>query len=137
MGLVLDSSVLIASERRGWNARRTLAEVASHAPGEEVAMSVITVLEMAHGAARAETPERRSMRMQFLLELMGAIPLHSITPALALRAGEIDADTAARGVRIALSDLLIGVTALDLGYRVATTNLRHFQMIPGLQIVSF
>jgi predicted nucleic acid-binding protein len=35
-----------------------------------------------------------------------------------------------------LSDLLIGVTALDLGYSVATANLRHFQMIPGLKIIS-
>ena len=28
------------------------------------------------------------------------------------------------------------VTALELGYSVATANLRHFQMIPGLKIVS-
>jgi len=32
---------------------------------------------------------------------------------------------------------LIGVTALELGYSVATTNVRHFQMIPGLDIVPF
>jgi predicted nucleic acid-binding protein len=38
---------------------------------------------------------------------------------------------------VALADLLIGVTALQLGYRVATGNLRHFQMVPGLQIISF
>jgi predicted nucleic acid-binding protein len=36
-----------------------------------------------------------------------------------------------------LSDLLIGVTALELGYSVATRNLRHFKMIPGLSVVRF
>ena len=46
-------------------------------------------------------------------------------------------DLCAQGVRVALSDLLIGVTALELGYRVATANVRHFQMVPGLGIVPF
>jgi hypothetical protein len=29
-----------------------------------------------------------------------------------------------------------GVTGVELGYSVATANLRHFQLIPGLQILS-
>jgi predicted nucleic acid-binding protein len=29
---------------------------------------------------------------------------------------------------------LIGVTALELGYGIATANLRHFQQIPGLSV---
>jgi predicted nucleic acid-binding protein len=49
----------------------------------------------------------------------------------------MDGENTARGVRVALPDLVIGVTALDLGYKVATANLRHFQMIPGLRIVPF
>jgi predicted nucleic acid-binding protein len=36
-----------------------------------------------------------------------------------------------------LIDLLIAVTALELGYRVATANVRHFLMVPGLEIVPF
>ena len=55
---------------------------------------------------------------------------------MALRAGQIDGENTALGVRLALSDLLIGVTALELGYRVATANFRHFQMVPGLEIIS-
>jgi predicted nucleic acid-binding protein len=38
-------------------------------------------------------------------------------------------------VVIALPDLLIGATALHLGYAVATLNIRHFQLIPGLSVV--
>jgi predicted nucleic acid-binding protein len=56
---------------------------------------------------------------------------------VALRAGQIDGENAARGIRPALADLLIGVTALELGYRVTTGNMRHFQMIPGLEVVPF
>jgi predicted nucleic acid-binding protein len=69
---------------------------------------------------------------QFLDELLTALPVHPATVAVALRAGQVDGENAARGVRISLADLLIG--ALELGYGVATANLRHFQMVPGLAI---
>jgi predicted nucleic acid-binding protein len=137
MGLILDSSVLIAAERQGRNARQALAEIAVRAAGEDVAVSVVTLIELAHGMARADTPERKAMRHQFLNELMTALPVHPVTVSLALRAGQIDGENTAKGVRVPLSDLLIGVTALELGYRVATANVRHFQMVPGLGIVSF
>jgi predicted nucleic acid-binding protein len=36
---------------------------------------------------------------------------------------------------VALGDLLIGVTALEAGFGVASANISHFQIIPGLNIV--
>ena len=102
-----------------------------------MALSVVTLIELAHGAARADTPERKAIRRQFLHELTIALPVHPVTVPVALRAGQIDGENAAKGVRLALSDLLIGVTALELGYRVATSNLRYFQMVPALEIVMF
>jgi predicted nucleic acid-binding protein len=137
MGLILDSSVLIAAERQGRNARQALAEIAVRAASEDVAVSVVTLIELAHGVARANSPERMATRRQFLNELMTALPVHPVTASVALRAGQIDGENAAQGVRVALSDLLIGVTALELGYRVATANVRHFQMVPGLEIIAF
>jgi tRNA(fMet)-specific endonuclease VapC len=136
MGLILDSSVLIAAERKGQNARQALAGIATSAPGEDVAISVITVVELAHGAVRADTQERKAARRQFLNELMTAVPVHPVTVPVALRAGQIDGENTAHGIRVPLSDLLIGVTALEIGYQVATSNVRHFQMVPGLRIVS-
>ncbi len=126
MGLILDSSVLIAAERAGKTDRQTLIDIAERVAGEDVAVSVVTLMEIAHGVARANTPERRTTRQPFLDELLSALPAHAVTVSVALRAGEIDGATTAGGVRIALSDLLIGVTALELGFRVATANLRHF-----------
>lgn len=38
-------------------------------------------------------------------------------------------------MRIPLSDLLIGASALELGYGVGTANIRHFQLIPGLNLI--
>ncbi len=135
VALLLDSSVLIAAERTGNNARQALAEIARRVAGEDVALSVVTMIEMAHGAARADTPERKTMRWQFLNEIALALPIHAVTIPVALRAGQIDGESAARGVRIALADLLIGATALDLGYRIATANPRHFHMIPGVDVL--
>ena len=94
-------------------------------------------MELAHGIAHANTPERKATRQQFLNELIAAVPVHPVSTSVALRTGRIDGENAAQGVRLALSDLLIGVTALDLGYRVATGNMRHFEMVPGLEVVAF
>ena len=58
-----------------------------------------------------------------------------MTVRIALRAGQIDGESQARGIRIPLSDLLIGVSALALGYGVGTANVRHFQLIPGLNVI--
>ena len=127
--------MLIAAERRGQNARQMLAAIARIAGESEIALSVVTLIELAHGAARADTAERRAMRQQFIQELLMALPIHPVTVAVALRVGQIDGDNQAKGVRLPLADLLIGVTALELGYSVATGNLRHFQMIPGLSVV--
>jgi len=57
-----------------------------------------------------------------------------VTVPVALRAGRIDGESQTKGVRIPLSDLLIGASALELGYEVGTHNVRHFQLIPGLRL---
>jgi predicted nucleic acid-binding protein len=63
------------------------------------------------------------------------LPIHPVTVPIALRVGKIDGENQATGLRLSLADLLIGVTALELGYSVATGNLRHFQRIPGLSVM--
>jgi predicted nucleic acid-binding protein len=63
------------------------------------------------------------------------VPIQPVTTPIALRAGQIDGESQARGVRIPLSDLLIGVSALELSYVVGTANVRHFELITGLKVV--
>ncbi len=134
MGLIFDSSVLIATERQGKNARQMLTAIAGKIGETDIGISVVTLIELAHGAARANTPERKAKRQNFIEELLTAMPIHPVTVSLALRTGQLDGDQA-RGIRIPLSGLLIGVTALELGYSVGTANLRHFRQLPGLSVV--
>ena len=136
MGVILDSSVFIAKEREGKNARQALTELEAKFVGEEIAMSIVTIVELAHGIARADTLQRRAKRQEYLNHVTTALRVHAITIPIALRAGQIDGENAAKGIRLALSDLLIGVTALEFDYHVATSNVRHFQMIPDLKVVA-
>ena len=135
MGLMLDSTAAVAAERQGKNARQLLETVALETGDEEIAISVVTVLELAHGIARADTTERRDRRQRFLDELLGGVPIQPATVPIALHAGQIDGRSQARGIRIPLSDLRIGTSALELGYGVGTANVRHFEQIPGLKVV--
>ena len=132
MGLILDSSAVVAAERAGQTANQL---VESMGGGETaLAVSVITVLEMAHGVARAGTPNRHVARQRFLDDLLSGMPVQPVTTPIELRAGKIDRLLQAQGLRVALADLLIGATALEMGYEVATHNARHFERIPDLTI---
>jgi predicted nucleic acid-binding protein len=135
MGLILDSSVLIAAERQGKNARQVLTAIRDNIGETEVGISVVTLIELAHGAARADTPQRRFKRQKFIEELISAMPVYPVTVAIALRAGQLDGEKQAQGLKFALPDLLIGVTALELGYSVGTSNVRHFGDVPGLSVL--
>jgi len=62
MGLILDSSVLVALERQGKNAHQSFQIIAGEIGETEIGISVITLIELAHGAARANTLERKAKR---------------------------------------------------------------------------
>src|SRR6516225_9729490 len=81
MGLMLDSSVLIKAERQGQNARQMLTAISRTAGETEIALSVVTLLELAHGAARADTAQRKQKRQQFIQELLTALPSYPVTCA--------------------------------------------------------
>lgn len=91
-------------------------------------------MELEHGIWRAREPTQASRRKQFLEDLIGSVPIYPVTTELARRAGRIDAEQQGRGIRAAFQDLLIGVSALNLGYAVLTHNVRHFEKIPNLEV---
>lgn len=132
MGIVLDSTVLISAERAGKNPRHVIADVAARLGDTEATLSVVTLMELAHGIERADSADRRMIRERFVDELLNEISVEPVTAPIALRAGKIDGILQAQGMRISLGDLLIGTTALELGYAVATANVRHFRLIPNL-----
>lgn len=62
--------------------------------------------------------------------------VHPVSLGIAQLAGRIEGEQAAMGVSIAFEDLIIGATALYVGFDVATLNVKHFQSIPGVNAVA-
>jgi len=77
-------------------------------------------------------PERR---MEFIERLCRDVPVHPVTVDIARMVGRIEGEQEAKGIQFAFEDLVIGVTALHLGYAVMTLNARHFQRIRGVSVV--
>jgi tRNA(fMet)-specific endonuclease VapC len=102
----------------------------------DIALSVVSVAELVHGAYRAKSDDDRNRRLAFIEELCRDVPVYPVTLEIARTIGRIEGEQAAKGVSLAFEDLAIGVTALQLGCQVATLNVRHFQMIPGLQVTT-
>ena len=136
LGVILDSSVVIEAERQHLNVAQFLKQIIQKIGEMEAALCSITVAELAHGVYRADTPERRERRRAFLDDLKAAVPVYAITESTAEVIGKIGAESSATGVTIPFDDLLIGASALERGYAVATRNVRHFQKIQGLNLIS-
>jgi tRNA(fMet)-specific endonuclease VapC len=135
MGLILDSSVVIAAERRGDTPEQLVQQVIRVAGNQEAALSSVGLTELVHGIYRANSMERRHRRQSFVEELRIGLTVYPYNAESAMLAGRIDGEQTAMGVIIPFVDLLIGATALSLGFSVLTVNLRHFRQIPGLNIV--
>ena len=135
MGVILDSSVVIAAERRRETVERLIERIVNTTGDQEAALSAVGLTELIHGLYRAPTSEIRLRRESFLNELLADLTVYPFTKETAMLAGRLDAEQQSRGVVIPFSDLLIGATALTLGYSVLTVNTRHFQRVPGLSVM--
>jgi predicted nucleic acid-binding protein len=134
MGVILDSGILIAAERKGNSVLQILEQVRASYGEVEIGLSVVSIAELTHGAYRTREEWRKLRRLTFIDRLCSDIPVFPITVDLARRIGQIEGQQAALGFGIAFEDLAIGVTALSLGYDIVTLNEKHFKLIPGLKI---
>jgi predicted nucleic acid-binding protein len=136
LGLILDTSVLIASERRGETVAQLVERLRLALGDKESAISAVTVVELTHGIYRARTERDRERRRTFTEDLFQDLIVHPVSLSIAQLAGRIEGEQAAKGISIAIEDLLIGATALHLGFDVATLNVKHFRLIPGLTTIT-
>lgn len=136
MGLILDTSILIASERRGDSVEDILEQARATHGESDIALSAISVVELTHGIHRARTEAERERRSIFVEDAFHDLIVHPVTLEIARLAGRIEGEQAARSIAIAFEDLVIGATALHLSFDVATLNVRHFERIPGLKVVA-
>jgi predicted nucleic acid-binding protein len=135
MGLILDSSVVIAAERRGDTPSQLVEQALTLAGDQEAALSSVGLTELVHGIYRANKPELRIRRKLFVGELRMGLTVYPYTAETALLAGRIDGEQTSRGIVIPFPDLLIGATALSLGFSILTSNARHFSQIPDLKVI--
>ena len=69
--------------------------------------------------------------MEKVIELF---PVFAFDVSISRIYSEIWSDLSQRGIQIGAHDLIIGATALSLGFSVATYNLRHFERIEALKV---
>jgi predicted nucleic acid-binding protein len=136
LGLILDTSILIESERRGEGVEDILRRVRNAQGETDIALSAVSAVELTHGIYRARSDADRDRRRVFVEGVFHDLIVHPLTLTIAQLAGRIEGEQAARGVSIAMEDLIIGATALHLGFEVVTLNVRHFQAIPALNVLS-
>ena len=136
MGLILDSSIVIGAERHGYTVAQLLRNIEAATGDQESALSSVGLTELVHGVYRSANPTLRLQHENFLNDLLSAVEVVPYTKSTALLAGRIDGEQRALGVTIPSMDLLIGATALEIGYSLLTANLRHFRLIPGLNVLA-
>lgn len=136
MGLILDSCILIVAERRGDAVEQVVKRVNTSYGNTECALSAISIVELTHGIYRAKADAHRERRRIFMEDICRTLIVHPVTLEIAQIAGRIEGEQAAKGIAIPFEDLIIGATALHLGFDAATHNVKHFQLIPGLQVAT-
>ena len=142
MGTLLDTTVFIDLERavRRLRLAGAMAEVSARLeeqlePDEKVGIAAITASELLHGVHRA-SPEHRARREAFVEAVLAAFPPLPFGLLAARAHARIWAELAAVGQDVGAHDRLVAATAITAGWRVGTANLRHFDRIAGLDILT-
>jgi tRNA(fMet)-specific endonuclease VapC len=104
-------------------------------PDEDVGIAAITASELLHGVHRA-TAEHRARREVFVEAVLAAFPPLPFGLLAARAHARIWADLAAAGQDVGAHDRLVAATAITAGWRVGTANLRHYDRIAGLDILT-
>jgi len=128
MGLLIDSSILIAAERGTLDLNEKLGKELDN----PVALAAISASELLHGVHRATSLNQRARRQAFVEQLLSALPVIPFDLVAARLHAELWARLAAKGIQVGAHDLLIAATAIAAGYGVATRDERSFPRIPGL-----
>ncbi len=96
-----------------------------------MAVSTVTVAELAYGAERSSHPAQNREAVEEFLSLLEVQPLDA---AAAEHSGRIRAELATAGTPIGAYDLLIAGQARSRGLVVVTNNIRAFARVPGLLV---
>ncbi len=130
MGVIFDTSVLIALERGALDTDRLI----QGREQESFGISVISAAELLHGVHRADTQKRRMRRASYVEKVLESFALYPFDLAAARIYAELWATLQKKGVQVGAHDLMIAATAISLGFSVATLDLRDYRKIEGLSL---
>ena len=131
MGLILDTSILVADERGKFH----MASFLRQFPGSQPLISAITASELLHGVERATDAARKARRQWQVEQVLTRLTLLAFDLAQARVHARIWADLEMRGQMIGTHDLQIAAAGLACGHEVATLNVKEFQRVPGLNVI--
>lgn len=117
---LLDTTVFVDLLRGGIEAKKFLKSL------PEVHCSVVTAAELYRGALDKESQRK-------IEKLLAEAILLPITPQIGKRMLEL-IKTYGLSHNLAIPDALIAASATEEGYKLVTSNLKHFKFIPGLKL---
>ena len=125
--VLIDTSVLIRHFRTPPTAMSAFRKAARRYT--LLFLSVMSLYEVEFGAARAG-------RISDLTNVSPYVEILPIDKTVAEHAARIHADLVALNQDIGVKDIFITATAMVNELPILTYNIRHFQRVPGLQVVS-
>jgi tRNA(fMet)-specific endonuclease VapC len=133
MGIIFDTSVLIAIER----SPHQIEKVIDGREDEPFGISVITASELLHGVHRADSEKRRIKREAFVEKVIEVFPIYPFDLGVTRIYARIWAHLAKKGMTIGSHDLMIASTCICLGFSVITSDIRDYGKIEGLTIEKY
>ncbi len=130
MGILIDSSSLIAAER----GELDLEEMLRKELDEEVAIAAISASELLHGIHRLKGGMKQARAERFVERLLEAVPMVPFDLEAARIHARLGAELAAKGTAVGGHDLIIAATAVAIDFVVATRDVRSFPRIAGLDL---
>jgi len=132
MGVVIDTSVLIAAERGVFDLPGFLTSLGD----TPIALSAVTASELLHGVHRARSASARAQRAQYVESILANIPVLPFGLKEARVHASLWANLAATGQLIGAHDMLIAATALAMNSKIATLNRDKFRRVTKLSMAS-
>ncbi len=132
MGIVLDTSILIAAERGRFDLEALVAANVE----ETIALAAISASEFLYGVERTREPSLRAQRGRYAEEVLASLAIIPFGLAEARIHASLWAGLAAKGSVIGAHDLQVAATALSIASSVATLNQKEFKRVPGLSLVA-
>ena len=129
MGLLIDTSAVVALERGASNWEDALSE-------EPVAVPAIVYAELLVGVRLADTPERAASRQKKIDAMIARAPVIEFCSEAAERWAHVFADLRRAGTVIPSNDLVVAATALNVGFGVLVGpgDEGHFRSVQGLRV---